>query len=582
MNLDAAERFLSKLPIRDRDSHARVPFNFKFNQKKLHIKAAEQVAAGKPIRLIVDKARRVTCSSWTEGLLFCHNIALPGSQSLIVGHEYKTSKALFQVPKTFVEGVPFLNIRSVEREMRFPFPGKTDSLMQILTAGKDTSGRGFTLSGLHLSEVAHYISPDALVSLMPALSNHKDTIGVIESTPNGKEGDGEQFYTMWMDAIENRSEYEPVFLTWTDDPACLADPELAKDAPRDDDEKELIKMGLNKSQLAWRRLRIASPECGGMVEIFNQEYPVTWQESFIASGMPAFEKEEMNWARKNIKKPIFQGFIVKREDGTMELRNHPKGTLRIWEKPIPGHYYYLGLDAARGEEGRDFSAIVGIDGTTGHQVFTYADYCIPETLGCFANSLGRHYNKAMVNGDLTGGYGSGSLHVMRDKLRYPNMYRWKGKDDKSQAGTAGKSLWMDISSHIRSMMFEMLRIALREASATDGDFGITIYDELLVNQIESCTRKESWRIDVRKGHDDILFGILIANIAMVQWAPPRPGNRSRSMRQEEDDSVRASIAKRGDVILDDANTMLRRHHAKISNLIDHPPRAEDEEIISVS
>ena len=122
MDLAAAEKFLSKLVIRDRDSHARVPFIFKYNQKKLHKKAAEQVAAGKPIRLIVDKARRVTASSWTEGVLFCHNIALPGSQSLIVGHEFKTSKALFQVPRTFVRVGSLPEYQGRGEGTEFPLP----------------------------------------------------------------------------------------------------------------------------------------------------------------------------------------------------------------------------------------------------------------------------------------------------------------------------------------------------------------------------------------------------------------------------------------------------------------------------
>ena len=188
----------------------------------------------------------------------------------------------------------------------------------------------------------------------------------------------------------------------------------------------------------------------------------------------------------------------------------------------------------------------------------------------------------MVNGDLTGGYGSGSLHIMRDKFMYPNLYRWKGKDDKMNQSAAGyRSLWLDISSHVRSMMFELFRIALREAAATDGEFGVTLFDDMLAVQIESCTRKESWRIDVRKGHDDILFGALIANLSMHQWAPPRPSNRFKTPQGEEDDAVRAAIGKRGDVVLDEASTSLQRHYAKINDLIENPPRV-DEDIISVS
>lgn len=572
MNYAAVEKFLSKLPVRDRDSSAVVPFKFFYNQKKLHRAASEMADAGKPVRLIVCKARRVTCSSWAEGILFCHGLAFPSSHSLIVADAFKTSKVLMRVPQDFIPAVPFLNIDAIEREIRFPHPSG-EALMQLVTAGKDTSGRGFTLSALHASECAHYISPEVFPSLLPALQTHKNTIGIIETTPNGREGEGEIFYDMYWDAAEGKSEWKAVFLTWVDDPACVADESFASDAPADEEERDLLKRGLNKSQLAWRRLKIRSPECSGSVAIFHQEYATTAEESFIASGMPAFELDEINWARKHIRKPLWQGFIERSTDGTLSLRKHAEGTLRIYEDPIPGHYYYIGCDAARGDEGRDFSAIGGFDGTTGHQVFSYADYCLPEIMGCHANSLGLHYNRAMVNGDLTGGYGSGALYTMREILRYPNLYRWKGKDDKLTGSSLSKSLWIDITSWIRSQLFEYMRLALREAAATDGDYGIVLYDADLVSQIELCTRKDT-RIDVRKGHDDILFAAMIANLARFHWAPPRMPNRIRSHDDEEEAAALNSIRTRGDQIVNDTRGMLARHHAKISQTIDHPPRRD--------
>lgn len=573
MNYAATEQFLSCLPIKDRDSHATVPFRFKFNQKKLHSAAAAQADANRPVRLIVCKARRVTCSSWAEGLLFAHCLNLIGAHALIVAHEFKTSKELIRVPKDFMSAVPFLNIEAVEKEIRFPHPSGA-SLMQIITAGKDTSGRGFTLSALHASECAHYVSPEVFPSLLPALSNHKNTIGIIETTPNGREGEGEIFYNMYWDAVEGKSEWKALFLSWTDDPECVADESFATGSPCDDEERDLLQRGLTKPQLAWRRLKIASPECGGSVAVFHQEYATTAEESFIASGYPAFELDEISWARKHVRPPKQRGFLERRTDGSLGFRAHAEGTLVIFQDPIPGHYYYLGCDAARGEEGRDFSAIVGFDGTTGDQVFRYADYCMPEILGCHANSLGLHYNRAMVNGDLTGGYGSGALYTMRDILRYPNLYRWKGKDDKMIGSAGYRSLWIDITSHLRSMLFELFRMALREASSTDGDYGIRLFDAELVSQIELCTRKDV-RIDVRKGHDDILFAAMIANLSRYQWAPPRSPNRVRSNDDELEAQAMAKMRLRGDQVIDEAKGMLARHHAKVSRSIAKGGRNED-------
>ena len=932
MDLARAERFLSRFAIKDRDSHKQVPFVLNYNQKRIHEVARQQQLQGKPIRIVVDKARRVGVSSWAEGLGFAHCCWLPGSHFLIAAHEFKSSKALFSIPKGFARQANFLNLRDVEREITFPHES-ADALMQIVTAGKDTSGRGFTLSGLHLSEAAHYKGVgEIFTSVIPAVSNHKDTIIIIESTPNGMDGDGETFYEMWLDAIHNRSEYAPVFLSWIDDPACTADPSLAKNAPIDKEEKLLLKRGLTKAQLAWRRLKIASPECGGLVELFHQEFPclcagtkisynggiipiekagqvvgfncesgkitnwqcnpptevyklttkygrelrgtghhpvhgpsgftnlselkpnqpitlrspifsdgpgkhqwqpipsvlaemwmdenwarfigyfmgdgsfwggtlslcgegkdldvaedcsrliktifsqephqrqvrgafefrqhmpdlrgllaslqlikqsrnstaqwvrwihvpaciwratkscvqeflrglfetdgsasanivrmgtqylpfarevqllllgfginaeirpekrcaqgkqfmcyalymyreaavlfhervgfigkrkrnafkrigklgrppkkhelidyvesvvydglavtydltvkpdhvfsangilthnTTWEESFISSGFPAFEEAERQWAAANVKKPKWQGFIDHTDDGSLKLRQHAKGDYCVWKDQIDGHHYYMGSDAARGDDdkdGRDFAATVIFDGNTGEQCARFSGFVVPEIHGCYINSLGRHYNKAMSNGELTGGYGYGTLYVLRDLLHYPNLYRWKGKDDKVGSWASGRNaVWYETTMHTRTMLFELMRAALREGAGTSGDYGVTIYDELLSAQVRMCTRKETGRVDVKKGHDDILFGAMLANVGMRQWAPPRTMNVIKSQAREEDEEVRKLLGAKGDQVLDEASMSLINHIKKMQGKIDAGQYAEDSE-----
>jgi hypothetical protein len=577
MNLDAVEKFVNGLPVKDRDSHLSVPFIFKFNQKKLHLAAQKQIDAGKPIRLVIDKARRVTASSWTEALLFCHAICLPGSHSLIVAHEFKTSKELFRVPKDFIPAVPFLNIKQIERQLTFPRPSGQDSLIQIITAGKDTSGRGFTLSALHASECAHWVSPDAFISLLPALSGHKETIGVIESTPNGSEGDGEVFHDMYWDAAEGKSEWEAVFLSWTDDPACVAPEEFAKDAPADEEEKELLARGFSKAQLAWRRLKISSPECGGNIDTFHQEYPTTAEESFIASGRPAFTGEEVRWAKKNVRPPKARGFLEKSLEGEFKFREHYKGDLHIWEDPRPGDYYYAGMDAARGIEGRDFSAMVVWNGNTGHQVARYSAYCIPELFATYGASIGRHYNRAMLNPELTGGYGYTVLSMLRDGLKYPNIYFWKGKDDKIAGSKSRMTFGFETTGHMRTVLFEQLRVGLREGSGTAGDYGITIFDDALASQIERCTIKDV-RPEVEEGHDDILFGAMLGNIAMRQYAPPRSPNPVRPQADEDMADAIRQIRGRGDTVQYEPEAAMRRHFEMISRLIDHPKKDDEEEV----
>jgi hypothetical protein len=93
-----------------------------------------------------------------------------------------------------------------------------------------------------------------------------------------------------------------------------------------------------------------------------------------------------------------------------------------------------------------------------------------------------------------------------------------------------------------------------------------------------CTRKETGRVDVKKGHDDVLFGAMLANIAMRQYAPPRTLNPAKSFEKEEDDEVRSKMKVRGDAILDegDPRQMAKRHIEKINRKIESFPQGEEE------
>jgi hypothetical protein len=130
-----------------------------------------------------------------------------------------------------------------------------------------------------------------------AVPDDPSTIVCIESTANGKVGIGESFYRYWKDAESGRNTYIPIFLSWLDDPACVRNPDEAKDAPIDQEERDLIKFfNASKAQLAWRRWCIYN-RCGGYLETFFVEYPANPEEAFVATGNPAFIKEELTAAR---------------------------------------------------------------------------------------------------------------------------------------------------------------------------------------------------------------------------------------------------------------------------------------------
>lgn len=528
MNLDRVLQLLGRMRIRHIDpSKGQVPFILNPNQLKAHQIVTRNQELGKPHRYIVLKSRRVGMSSYFDGIGTVHCMDIPNANGLILAHTQSSSKELFRIPLGLVESLPFkLSPPPTKGVITFPF--KTgDSKMSIATAGHQTTGRGWTLSFLHLSEAAFYPAEAAFSSLLPAVSKSPATWTVIESTANGTEYEGEAFYNFWGDAVEGANEFTPIFLSWLDDPTSVRDPLEMEGQKLDDEEQELVKQfKATLAQLAWRR-SVLSTECQGRVEMFHQEYPHTPEVAFISSGAPAFDAKEINYARSTLREPIFVGRIEFTGDFNKPvLRPAPTGPFYVWHKPERDLHYYIGADAARGEEHGDYAAMVIWCGETGEQCLRVEARINPEILAEWCNNLGRWYNNAMVNVELTGNLGLEAQRRLRDDYRYPVFYRWKGaRDDRIGHQEPRKTIGWETSTRSREYAFTVYRASLREEH-------LVVHDKVLLQQMSRAVEKwGSWKVE--RGHDDVLFAALIGWVARVQYPPPSILTRSGSVLPED-------------------------------------------------
>lgn len=572
LNLDRVERLLANLHIRDRDGKGRVPFRFNPNQKILIEKMKKWQAKGKGLSYIVLKSRRVGISAQAEGILVCHCMAKDMAEALIVAHQHKSSQALFQVPKMLVRDIPLRIDTANQNKIIFPHEAG-DSTLTMATAGSVVGGRGMTLTGLHCSEAGYYPGAESFAALLPAVTRGPEGIKIIESTANGTVGQGETFYAYWNAAIEGRNEFCPIFLTHLDDPACMipgAVPEDIGQGDIADYEREMMtlmaKRKMSKEEknarIAWVRATFET-QCQGISLMLNQEYPITPDMAFIATGFPAFEMSEMSWANECAADPLAVGTFkhnARNLPGTFEER--ADGEWSIWQAPIDGHFYYLGADAAAGEEigesGQtrqtgDFAAICIWDGHTGEQVAEMSARISPDLLADECNKAGRFYNNAMVNIELTGNLGRWAQVRLRDHFNYPAFYRWKGRDDfigKRNIMASKTGIGWDTNPATRELMFSAYRAALREQR-------VKPRSRALISQMRVCSRIEGFRWDVRRGHDDILLAGLISWIAREQWVPPTAlGGKKPDGTQDPPMIERIKIQE-------DSAMALQRHVAKV-------------------
>ena len=137
---------------------------------------------------------------------------------------------------------------------------------------------------------------------------------------------------------------------------------------------------LNDSQLYWRRIKINNDYDGNELW-FQQEYPLTPQEAFIASGMGVFDGETIKRGYLGVSKPIFE----KQINSVMV-----KEKLLVWEKPESKIEVEMNQLVRYNEDIQDYEYVDGDIEVARSEVF--ANY----TLAVDTSGLGADYNQLVV------------------------------------------------------------------------------------------------------------------------------------------------------------------------------------------
>jgi hypothetical protein len=524
--LHRSRQLLAHLPIKDIGTHRMTSFNFNPNQNIRWRVMSEQWKREKKIRIIDLKARRVGVSAQTDAMMWAFCLAYPNMNAKIVAHLAGSAEELFRVPSDLSRAFPGFALEDVQQKrLRFPHKGG-ESNITMATAGTPSAGRGGTLSALHLSEAAFYPSDESFTAMISSVSKGEGSIVVIESTANGREGPGAAFSEYWDNAVKGANGYIPMFLGWLNDPQCRRPEEEASDAPKDDLEKELMLPPFNatREQIAWMR-RTKADDCRDQEVKWLTDYPHCPEVAFQVSGFPAFPREELAYAESTVRDPIARGSLHRGINNSVVFEKDDNGPLFVWkfpynpEKRSDGLHYFFGADAALGTEEGDFAAYVGICGETGELACRFAERIAPEVLAQQLDMVGRFYNLAMVNVELTGNLGRWALVKLRDEYRYPKIYRWKGRDDRKRGRDKSFALGFEMNQATRRLIVDAARSGIRMGLKNEAG-ALVINDRALMSQLALMTIKE-WRWEVMRDHDDIAVAWMIAVLTKEQYPPAR-------------------------------------------------------------
>lgn len=520
---DSRREYVKRLKIKTRDQRV-IPFAINEAQHRLYLQIEGQEAAGKPVRGVGLKPRRVGLSTAIQGAIFHRGATHPNINGLTVAHDLDSATEIFAMSGLFYDSLPpslrpqtryssrkellFENPDADTRPMR---PGLRSKL-SVATANDEELGRSKEVGLLHCSEVAFWKGDPAatLLAVKNSVDYNSGTMIFLESTPNGF---GNQFHKEYEAAKQKYSDYFPYFMAWFEFQNYrrpIDEPEEFADSIDDTERDLLASYPIDHEQLNWRRWAIREL-CNRNADKFAQEYPSNDIECFLLSGRRRFDMKLLHNLLMAAREPTAVGYLT--ESGSLvKFEPNQDGYVKIWEPPLLSKRYVVGADVAEGLEIKsgdafdgDFSVGHVYDVDTQQMVAEWHGHIEPEMFGDEIAKLGRIYNQALIACE-SNNHG----HVTNQRLKnlgYTELY-WHREDDKRGAKINAKLGW-PTNVKTKKQAIDALAVALAD--------GADIPSRETIGEMMSYVIDAKGATNGEEGcHDDRVMASAIAIIASTK------------------------------------------------------------------
>lgn len=428
---------ISRLSVVNKQANL-VPFVLNREQDIFVDEVEGQMGEGKPVRIIVLKARQMGISTVSEAIMFSMAFIYDRLRAMVVAHEIDSSQHLLSIADTYWQSYPFRTLYTPKYASKNELAWKeTGSSIKVATARNAKAGRGRTIHALHGSEVGFWEEAETtMLGLRQTVPQLPGTFICLESTANGV---GNYFYQMWMAAEAGDVDYVPLFFPWHNFPEYTASfiglPYHSLGA-LDGEERALKAMGLSDDRLGWRRWAIKNL-ADNDIHKFHQEYPTSPEEAFIATGTNVFPIAKL----RECYKPK-EGIIgrLTREGSSVRFQPDIAGPLRVFSTPSKdsdwGKYFVAG-DPTHSTRG-DYACAQVLQRRTNEQVAVYRARLDPSSFAEELAKLGTFYNDAMLTTEVEGpGYATVGRLI---EIDYPQL--WFNKvADTTQGKTSDHVGW---------------------------------------------------------------------------------------------------------------------------------------------
>ena len=395
--------------IKNKEGGEDVLFRITRPQRRLVERLEAKRKAGKPIRLVLLKARQwggSTCIQlYMAWLQLCHRVGL---NSLIVAHQGTASDEILDMYDRMIKAYPLDMLHKLadeytDKEQKWVGVGHSGSIhrvpqrnckIKIGTAERPDSARGGDYSLVHCSEVGLWKktegkSPEDIVrSACSGVLYKAYTMIVYESTANGT---GNFFQREYDAAKQGKSQFEALFIAWFDIDLYSLPFESKKQriafAQWLWENRNNKNANSNREEpgqyLYWLWERGATLEAiHWYVEerkkysdhaYMASEYPSDDVEAFVHSGSMVFDKYKVEKFRAACKVPAYIGDVYGKADTgkdafkDLKFTVDKQGLLWVWEKPEIDpkerilHRYLVVVDIGGRGKKADWSVITVFD-----------------------------------------------------------------------------------------------------------------------------------------------------------------------------------------------------------------------------
>ncbi len=362
--------------IKDKQSSDYMKLLLNRPQRRMLREMEEKRQAGKPVRIILLKARQWGGSTLVQMYMAWIQLCVHKRwNSLICGHVHQSSAVIMRMYDIMLSNYPEEYLDSDTRPVFRSLKGTSnvqqlrerDCLVINGSALSEDAVRGYDLAMAHLTEVAFWKKTlmhdplDVVRSVSGTVGRLADTVVVYESSANGV---GNFFHNEWLRAQAGDSDKVAIFVPWyeidfhsskVDDVAKLW--ESLNDYERKLWENENITL----ENLQWYHdtRRDCSKET-----VMMSEFPTTDIEAFTCNGNNVFETEVLGDFSTHVTMSYMTGEVADDDKGNVKFYTQANGGMKVWRQPDPNappKRYMVVVDVGGRSARADYSVAMVMD-----------------------------------------------------------------------------------------------------------------------------------------------------------------------------------------------------------------------------